>query len=276
MTLTALSTQIRGTLYPRGAPEASASLLLTPPLASLSRPREREIELDLARLWSGLVSGQYYLEGCRFSPSECELSIRERPERARPNALTDRVRLILERVLLGESQYALSLDLGIAPSSVTIACERGLSSMSFARLASRSPAVLVMSAHAAHGFRLPKVRLHEAAERGGPIRATLVRPDLVLPEGLTASERAVVHHVVEGHTKSMIAEARGTAKRTIANQLGSVFRKLGISGRGELLACLVRHHAANTREAAIAERHRDPGRGPGGDGAPSQLCDRLG
>lgn len=51
---------------------------------------------------------------------------------------------------------------------------------------------------------------------------------------LTAAEREVVRRVLDGRRTSEIAAARRTSPRTVANQLQSVFRKLGIASRAEL------------------------------------------
>lgn len=51
---------------------------------------------------------------------------------------------------------------------------------------------------------------------------------------LTDAERDVVDGVLRGWSNTRIGEGRGTSARTVANQLASVYRKLGVSGRGEL------------------------------------------
>jgi DNA-binding NarL/FixJ family response regulator len=51
---------------------------------------------------------------------------------------------------------------------------------------------------------------------------------------LSRSERDVVVAVLEGKSHRQIAIERGRSVRTVANQVGSVFRKLGISSRAEL------------------------------------------
>jgi DNA-binding CsgD family transcriptional regulator len=60
-----------------------------------------------------------------------------------------------------------------------------------------------------------------------------------IPEGLsvllTAAERDVALLVLAGKSHEEIARIRGRAVRTIANQLASVFRKLGVASRTELL-----------------------------------------
>jgi DNA-binding CsgD family transcriptional regulator len=62
-------------------------------------------------------------------------------------------------------------------------------------------------------------------------------PELQPPPGLTAAEQEVVRGVLRDQSNIEIAAARGTSVRTVANQLQSIFRKLGISGRAELVRC---------------------------------------
>lgn len=51
---------------------------------------------------------------------------------------------------------------------------------------------------------------------------------------LSASERIVVALALDGKSNVEIGKARATSARTIANQLASAFRKLGVSSRREL------------------------------------------
>ena len=53
-------------------------------------------------------------------------------------------------------------------------------------------------------------------------------------DGLTGAESAVVLLAAEGHSNRAIAERRGVSTRTIANQLASAYRKLGVQQRTEL------------------------------------------
>ena len=54
--------------------------------------------------------------------------------------------------------------------------------------------------------------------------------------GLTSAEREVALLALAGKSNNEIAEARHCSVRTVANQLQSVFRKLGIRSRAELAA----------------------------------------
>jgi DNA-binding CsgD family transcriptional regulator len=57
----------------------------------------------------------------------------------------------------------------------------------------------------------------------------------VAPLGLTRAERAVVEAVLRGASNAEIARSRGTSPRTVANQLASIYEKLGVRTRYELV-----------------------------------------
>jgi DNA-binding CsgD family transcriptional regulator len=53
---------------------------------------------------------------------------------------------------------------------------------------------------------------------------------------LSDAERAIVTSIISGKRIGAIACERGTSPRTVCNQLASVYRKLGVSSRREVLA----------------------------------------
>jgi DNA-binding CsgD family transcriptional regulator len=57
---------------------------------------------------------------------------------------------------------------------------------------------------------------------------------------LTAAEREVARMAVEGCSDAEIAARRGTSRSTVANQLGRIYRKLGVASRAELAALALR------------------------------------
>lgn len=59
-----------------------------------------------------------------------------------------------------------------------------------------------------------------------------------LPDNLSPSEREVIKLALTGASNREIAEARGSAVQTVANQLRSAFQKIGVNSRGELAAVL--------------------------------------
>lgn len=59
---------------------------------------------------------------------------------------------------------------------------------------------------------------------------------------LTEAERDVLTLLLWGLSNAEIARQRRTAVRTVANQIASIFQKLGVSSRSELAAALAAGH----------------------------------
>lgn len=199
--------------------------------------------VDLSEVWLSLVSGQCFLLDGHYSEEQCFLTLEAR---ARPRArhlMRSRVAL-LQRILLGQSQKSVAIDFGLAVSTVALACSDCLRNMGQNHLSSRAPVLLVMAAHAAHGLRLPPARVQRIVRGSSECwQLSAPRPDKTLPRELTQAEEAVTRLLVEGHSHARIAELRAASPRTVANQLASAFRKLGSSGRAELLANLIQAYA---------------------------------
>jgi DNA-binding CsgD family transcriptional regulator len=53
---------------------------------------------------------------------------------------------------------------------------------------------------------------------------------------LTSAESDVVRRILAGHSNARIARDRGTSVRTVANQVASILRKLGVRSRFEVAA----------------------------------------
>ncbi len=58
------------------------------------------------------------------------------------------------------------------------------------------------------------------------------------PPSLSSAEQEVCALILEGRSNAEIAAVRRSAIRTVANQIASIFRKLGVSSRAELAARL--------------------------------------
>ncbi|HEV3188936.1 MAG TPA: helix-turn-helix transcriptional regulator [Polyangiaceae bacterium] len=52
-----------------------------------------------------------------------------------------------------------------------------------------------------------------------------------LPNGLTPAEHDIALRLLEGLSNAKIAAARGTSTRTVANQVASLLRKLGVASK---------------------------------------------
>ena len=64
-------------------------------------------------------------------------------------------------------------------------------------------------------------------------------------EALTAAEIEILSLLLAGNSNTEIAKSRGTSVRTVANQIASIYRRFGVSGRAELTAYLCRADDGN-------------------------------
>ena len=61
------------------------------------------------------------------------------------------------------------------------------------------------------------------------------KPDL---ERLTKAARAVLQLILQGFSNEVIAKRRKVVERTVANQVQSIHKKLGVASRAEIVALL--------------------------------------
>jgi DNA-binding CsgD family transcriptional regulator len=216
------------------------------------------VAFDLSWVWYELVSGNWKFNAT-FSTADRLYALFEpiEPHTARPIA-AHHCR-VLARYLIGESQKSLAIELGLSPSAVTCRIQYALKAMGLAGCGSRAPLLLAVAAHARQAAPAIRGRRSQLALPDG--RSLWVisvrRPDLEFPARLSAAEAAVVRELVAGRSHAQIASLRRTSLRTVANQLAAVFRKLSVSGRGELIACLVSHsanHALQHAHTVLAPR----------------------
>ena len=73
-----------------------------------------------------------------------------------------------------------------------------------------------------------------------PMRLPSVSFLFALSALLTPAEREVAQSVALGLSNSEIAKKRGTSVPTVVNQLGAIFKKLGVSGRVGLCSLFAR------------------------------------
>jgi DNA-binding CsgD family transcriptional regulator len=158
---------------------------------------------------------------------------------------------LLQRVLLGCSQKSVALESGYALSTTASKLAQCLASIGITCKLSRVPAILVQLLHAVHRRepdRSTPVELYDDPD--GTSRIESDRPELALAGILSQAEIHVVALIAEGSTYAEIARQRRASARTIANQLSSVYRKLRISGRLELLCFLARRAPLSRPRAA--------------------------
>jgi len=171
-----------------------------------------------------LLAGQWSLLDTFTSGGTRYVVACKNPDRdATLRAVPLRERAVLELTLAGRSGKWIAFELQLSQSTVA----RSLR-MALRRLGVNDQAALA-------GLR---TAAFEPFDVGG---ATLALTRLAPAEAsgeLSDAERSVVSCILGGKRVAAIAHERGTSPRTVANQLASAYRKLGVSSRREVIALL--------------------------------------
>jgi DNA-binding NarL/FixJ family response regulator len=221
----------------------NASATFQPPALALS---------ELSRIWPELASGRARVvtsgatashNFMQLAPAVRELGWRE---------LRDIE--LLTRLLRGQSQKALALDLGYSPSTVATSVSGALAAMGFGCGARHVPALLVTLLHAWHGKAVTAsaTRIERLGAEANAVRVESARPELALRGTLSKGESEVIGLLVEGRTYVEIATRRSTSVRTVANQIASAYGKLRVSGRLELLCFLAASSLSSAPSHSVA------------------------
>jgi DNA-binding CsgD family transcriptional regulator len=197
---------------------------------------------ELALLWDELVAGTSKVESWTHGADTWQVVVAKsaRPPRfselPRPRDLE-----ILEHTLLCGVRKVVAMKVGLSCSSIAVIMQSCFQFMGLNCLPSRIPGLVVAAAHARHhqGMRL-QARSRAAGDTFTRQTLSVARPDGVLAPWLAPAEHAVISLLIEGQSYAEIAEARKTSVRTVANQVAAGFRRLGVSGRAELLCLLAR------------------------------------
>jgi DNA-binding NarL/FixJ family response regulator len=131
-------------------------------------------------------------------------------------------------------------------SSITAAMQDSIRAMGLDCRTSQASVLLSMAATAQLKSELANQqgRLSQLQFEGESY--TLVsarRPDLEFPVELSLAEAAVLRSLVAGSSHAQISGERARSPRTVANQLATAFRKLGVSGRRATIERLIEHSA---------------------------------
>jgi DNA-binding NarL/FixJ family response regulator len=181
-------------------------------------------------LWTGLVAGEWSLvdewesDGRRYVAA-----YRNGPDVKDPRGLTLVERRVLRFASLASSNKDIAFTLGLSEGAVASAVSQLLRKL---RCRRRSDLLAFADpASAAH------VRLHVAGDEIGVLAVARALDDAAL-DRLSPAERAIAAALVEGKTNAAIARARGTSAHTVANQIRSIFERLGVGSRTELVRAL--------------------------------------
>lgn len=204
--------------------------------AAMEADASSTTDVNLSLVWRELMRGASNVVDSFFSESRCYLLLAACPaERATP--IEGRRLEIVEAVLGGLRQKNIAIDLKLAPSTVALNSRLALESLGETCKPSRAHPILMLAARSMSSSHLTLARCASfATAPGRELRVIgLPRPDRRLHHVLPPAELAVVRLLIEGLSYQEIAQLRGTATRTIANQITAVFRRLQVSGRNELV-----------------------------------------
>ncbi len=190
-----------------------------------SRTRQGRADPDAAlAAWTALVEGRWSLvDVFEHGALRYVLARPNLPDVRDPRGLTPLERAILALVLRGLANKVIAYDLGLADGTVS-------SALTHIR-AKLGDDLLQVATRVGAGTPVP-VRIGD--EQLCAIVCTPPARDALA--SLTPAERAVVLDVIAGRSNTAIAARRGASPRTVANQLASAYKKLGVGSRRELRA----------------------------------------
>lgn len=180
-------------------------------------------------LWPALIAGRWslldaftaagtrYIVACENPSESATLTLR---------ALPPQEQSVLELALAGHSGKWIGLELQLSESAVTRTLR-----MALRRLGVTDTATLT-------GVRTALFEPIEGLNTGVDLAMARLPPVALSQASLSDAERAIVAGLLAGKRIAAIARERGTSSRTVAHQIASTYKKLGVSSRRELLALL--------------------------------------
>lgn len=195
---------------------------------------------EAVEVWNGLACGSWSLVHQVDCGAERYLLARRSASPPGDAPLTPRQRQVLECASLGMSNKTISYDLGMSATTVS----SHLSSAA-RRLGVSTRVEALQAFRATHqGERSPHAApTHVPAPPAGLSVRGVVAPDRSMllvgfprPSSveLTAAEVAILVGVLKGQSDGAIAAERGTAVRTVSNQVSAMLAKLAVGSRAEL------------------------------------------
>jgi len=193
---------------------------------------------EIGELWRRLCRAEWRVRDA-FSQGERLYAVVERASTSQRARLGRCCGLaMLEDVLLGQSSKVVAIERQLSPSAVASAMKRVMDGMGLDCHVRGIPQLLMLAARLARRpeGEAAKGRIAELYVAGSGLWVISAgRPNLDLLKSLSRAEREVILHLLDGCDYKRIAERRRTSLRTVANQVATAFRKLGLSGRAELV-----------------------------------------
>jgi DNA-binding NarL/FixJ family response regulator len=214
-----------GPVGPAGSPDATArhalrcTVLAQDRIGSRPRPSRQS-------LWQALLTGRWsLLDTFMAAGTRYVVACKNPDEGAALRAMHPRELAVLELALTGRSGKWIAFELQLSESTVARTLRTALR-----RIGVVDAADLV-------GVRTAQFEPLEGMPPGVDLAMARLTPASAAA-GLSDAERAVVTGILGGKRIAAIARERGTSPRTVANQLASIYKKLGVSSRREAIALL--------------------------------------
>lgn len=186
---------------------------------------ERTRFIPLATVWCRLLEGRARLASHAIDAEHYRLVL-ESNEVPRPT--TEPAARLLRALVLGVPQKVMAIEHQMSEAAIAVRLRSAVETLGFRGKAGALPPAIVLAGLASSvADQSPLVEASSTSERHEVIHV----PRLAAPPCLTRSEGLVFHFVVAGLARAQIARARGTSPRTVANQVSTIFRKLGASNR---------------------------------------------
>jgi len=209
----------------RAVAPAPVALMPVTPLRALRDERDAEPTPAVGLAANDAVES---LPASLHAPCVAPAPRRSVLRRSRP--LSERQQQIIDMAARGIPQKVIAYELGIAASTVGTHLRLALDRLHIER---------------------PQIALTVAASSGSVRPEALDDSALPVPATLSPAEADVVRAIIRGATNEQIAVERSRSIRTVANQVASAFRKLGVGSRGELYRRAVEWVAATQTVAAV-------------------------
>lgn len=237
---------VKGTTAPAAIFEADGRVAHVEKKHERSLPllRERVLTVDRARgrmrrtdpdaaveSWQALLRGEYStIDRFESDQRRYVVAFVNDPSLTDPRGLTSAEGAVAAWAARGHAEKVIAYELGLARGTVS-----ALLSRAYDKLGVRTRAALVE--RLAVPTKLERMRLDDGAE---VLLFSAPSAQHGVLGALSTTERAIASAAARGESNRAIAERRKVSPATVAKQLSSAYRKLGVGTRAELARLLAR------------------------------------